>query len=392
MRFTTFILSLLLWPALTFVARGENRADSIASDTTIVEAHRMNIVETIINYLNNTNKTTPAKKIDYSFIGGPFYSSESKFGIGLVAAANYYVNLEDSAAEMSDASLYGQLTTSLLYTVGIRGNHIADHNNFRVVYNVKFFSFPTAFWGIGFDENHLDSDKVKYKDFHIGGKATALWRLKGTDLFIGPAAEVVWDHARDIDGDKALWHGQKTSTTSVGAGFSVNYDTRDNLTAPERGWLVDLHQMFYPRFMGNGSYGFSSTDFSVNYYTHLWRGATLANRFHAFFSYGNTPWNMMGYIGGSQTMRGYYEQRYRDKCALDLTVELRQHVWRRSGIVVWGGLASVFSRFDQIQAKKLLPCVGVGYRWEFKKHTNVRLDFGIGRGETAIIFNINEAF
>ena len=32
-------------------------------------------------------------------------------------------------------------------------------------------------------------------------------------------------------------------------------------------------------------------------------------------------------------MRGYYEARFRDKCEMDIALELRQHVWRRNGIV-----------------------------------------------------------
>ena len=40
-------------------------------------------------------------------------------------------------------------------------------------------------------------------------------------------------------------------------------------------------------------------------------------------------------------MRGYYEGRYRDKHSLEATVELRQHVWKRNGIVVWAGAGTV---------------------------------------------------
>ncbi len=37
--------------------------------------------------------------------------------------------------------------------------------------------------------------------------------------------------------------------------------------------------------------------------------------------------------------------------------------------------------------------MGVGYRWEFKKNVNVRLDYGFGKsGQHSFIFNINEAF
>jgi hypothetical protein len=112
---------------------------------------------------------------------------------------------------------------------------------------------------------------------------------------------------------------------------------------------------------------------------------------HARITYGNTPWGLMSTLGGTN-MRGYFEGRYRDKSEIDLCVELRQHIWHRNGIAVWGGVASVFSKFSDITLSKILPNYGLGYRWEFKKNINVRLDLGFGRNQTGFIFSINEAF
>jgi len=40
-----------------------------------------------------------------------------------------------------------------------------------------------------------------------------------------------------------------------------------------------------------------------------------------------------------------------------------------------------------------MPNYGLGYRWEFKKGVNVRLDMGFGKWhEKGVNFSINEAF
>lgn len=91
-------------------------------------------------------------------------------------------------------------------------------------------------------------------------------------------------------------------------------------------------------------------------------------------------------------MRGYYEGRYRDKTAADITVELRQHIYGRSGAVVWAGAGCIQPSLRKFRWRHILPNYGVGYRWEFKKRTNVRLDLGFGKGEWGFLFNINEAF
>ncbi len=109
-------------------------------------------------------------------------------------------------------------------------------------------------------------------------------------------------------------------------------------------------------------------------------------------TYGNTPWGMLATLGGSNTMRGYYDGQYRDKCEIDATVELRQHVYHRNGIVVWAGAGTIFPKFSAVRWREILPNFGIGYRWEFKNRINVRLDYGFGRHTSGFVFNINEAF
>ena len=63
------------------------------------------------------------------------------------------------------------------------------------------------------------------------------------------------------------------------------------------------------------------------------------------------------------------------------------------GIVAWAGLGTVFNKFSSMRARNVLPNFGLGYRWEFKKNVNVRLDYGFGKsGQSGFLFNINEAF
>ncbi len=170
------------------------------------------------------------------------------------------------------------------------------------------------------------------------------------------------------------------------------YDTRDVLTNAGRGVYLNISQLFRPRFLGN-DHVFNTTNIQLDVYRRVWRGAILAADVRSKLNFGNPSWGMMALLGNSYSMRGYYEGRYRDKHKIEAQVELRQHVWRRNGIVLWAGAGTVFDKFSSIEAHKILPNVGIGYRWEFKKDVNVRLDYGIGKGgQSGFIFNINEAF
>ena len=189
-----------------------------------------------------------------------------------------------------------------------------------------------------------------------------------------------------------LLNGQDASIWNLGLGVQLMYDSRDVLTNPHRGYYLNVEQSFRPKFLGN-KYTFATTEIETSVYARPWRGAVLAYDFRTMLNFGNPSWAMMALFGSSNSMRGYYEGRYRDKHKFETQLELRQHVWKRNGVVVWGGFGTVFSKFEQLQFRRLLPNWGFGYRWEFKKNVNVGLDYGCGKpGQRGFIFNINEAF
>lgn len=344
----------------------------------------------IINYFGDANKEKPEKKFDVNFIGGPYYSSDMKLGLGLVGAGMYRMNGCSKEMQPSNVSLFGSVSTVGFYMLGIRGNNLFPKDRYRLNYSMSFYSFPSYFWGLGFYQGDNDVNKTKIKRFQSKLKAEFLFRL-GKEFYLGPV--VVWDYARAQDVNKDymyLFDGMSLVQRNYGVGASVQYDTRDFISNASRGIYAYLSQTFRPSWLGN-DYAFSTTEFQLRGYKSVWKGGILAGELKGMFNFGNPSWAMMAELGGSNSMRGYYEGRYRDKHSMSVQVELRQHVWRRNGITVWAGAGNVFH--DSRTFKKILPNFGIGYRWEFKKRVNVRLDLGFGKsGQNGFIFNINEAF
>ena len=81
-------------------------------------------ISKIIGYFNESNKPRTDKAFDFSIIGGPHYSSDTKFGVGLVAAGLYKTDRSDTILPQSDVSVYFDATTSMFFKLGIEGNHI----------------------------------------------------------------------------------------------------------------------------------------------------------------------------------------------------------------------------------------------------------------------------
>lgn len=373
-------------------------ADSVFSEkagNTIVQADSIHEAKKswmtrFLDYFNDANKNKKHKRFDFSVIGGPHYASDTKFGLGMVAAGLYRTDVNDSILPPSNVSLFGDVSTVGFYMLGVRGNHLAPQGRYRIDYHLYFYSFPSDFWGMGFEMGDNDDNKSDMKRWQAQVEVSFLMRVTD-NFYVGPMVAYDYVIGKQIERPELL-QGMDKHTWNVGAGVSLVYDNRDNLTNPHRGIYLNIKQMFRPKFMGN-DYAFSSTKFRFDAYQRLGKGTILAEDFGANFNFGNPSWGMMAELGGTSSMRGYYEGRYRDKHSLEATVELRQHVWKRNGIVVWAGAGTVFPKFSAMRSRQILPNAGVGYRWEFKKDVNVRLDYGFGKsGQSGFLFNINEAF
>lgn len=384
---------LIMMLALGSYASELSVTDSISSaekvDTMALRAGK-SWVNRILDYFNDSNKNKKHKRFDFSVIGGPHYASDTKFGLGLVAAGLYRTDPNDSILPPSNVSLYGDVSSVGFYMLGVRGNHIAPKGRYRIDYHLYFYSFPADFWGIGYEMGDNDANKSDMKRWQAQAEVSFLFRV-ADNFYIGPMASYDYVIGKHIERQELL-QGMDQHTWNVGAGVSLVYDNRDNLTNPHRGICLNINQMFRPGFMGN-DYAFSTTAFRFDAYQRLGKGTVLAEDIGANLNFGNPSWGMMAELGGTHSMRGYYEGRYRDKHSLEATVELRQHVWKRNGIVVWVGAGTIFPKFSALRSKQILPNAGVGYRWEFKKNVNVRLDYGFGKsGQSGFLFNINEAF
>lgn len=351
---------------------------------------KKSLLTRFLDYFNDANKNKEHKKFDFSIIGGPHYSTDTKLGIGLVAAGLYRANANDTLLPPSNVSLFGDVSTVGFYMLGIRGTHIFPQDKYRADYTIYFYSFPCKFWGMGYDMGDDDSNKSDMKRWQARFKASFLFHLVD-NLYLGPMVSYDYVIGRRIERPELL-NGMDQHTWNIGAGFSAVYDTRDVLTYPHRGFYINLSQCFRPRFMGN-DYAFSTTELQVDAYQRVWKGAILAEDFRTMLNFGNPSWGMMALLGNSNSMRGYYEGRYRDKHKMEAQVELRQHVWKRNSLTTWVGAGTVFHKFSEMRSRHILPNFGIGYRWEFKKNVNVRLDYGFGKaGQTGFLFSINEAF
>lgn len=359
---------------------------------TTTDTEKRNVVNRLLDYYRNSNQQDTDKKVDFGIIPGPHYSSTAGLGLGILGIATYSTDMADKSLPRSNASVAFDMTTKGFFLVGIFGNHIWPHEKFRLDYKATLSTFNTQFWGIGYDNGDEDDNETDYRR----NRATAFARFMmkiANDTYLGASVNYRFFQARGVDIDKRyLWAGQDRTLNATTVGLSFTYDSRDFILNASRGWYFQLDQTFTPDFLGSGHYGFSTTEFSCATYRNVWKNGILCGEVHGQFNYGDTPWPLLAEVGSSSRMRGYYEGRYRDKNLVEGQIELRQFIKGRSGIAIWLAAAQVFPRFKDMRLNHTLPNGGVGYRWEFKKRINVRIDYGLTRNGSGVTFCLYEAF
>lgn len=344
----------------------------------------------VVDYFGeSTTDKTFEKKIDFTFAGGPSYSKNTSFGIGLLAAGLYRLDRTDSITAPSDVSIFGNVSVSGFYALGVTGNNIFSHNKRRINYTVMFASAPRSFWGIGYDAGRYNPESTySEKRYLVEGRYLHEFLLHA---YIGGL--VSFEHVRGLKfSDPAYLAGQKQRYTATGVGAILEYDSRDFIPSPFRGVYVSFQETLFPKGLGNCGKTLWRTTFTADAYGQIWKGGVLAADLYAVFNSDGTPWPMLARMGGGQRMRGYYQGRYTDNDMITVQVELRQRIWRRIGCAVWGGAGNVFPSLSRFDWSQTLPNYGAGLRWELKKRVNVRLDYGFGKKTSGFLLNINEAF
>lgn len=374
------LLLVFLGPLFSYAQEQFNQTNDTLEKKTFLEQ--------IIHYFEEAKKDKSQSEFDISFIGGPSYSVDTKLGLGLVASGLYRLDRENLELSPSNVSIYTNITTSGFFAIGVENNTIFPDDKFRINADMSFTYMPSKYYGIGYAAGDA-GNYSKYNEYRLSLKADFLAEVV-QDAYIG-----VTFAAKNLRGSgfekEEFQPDENLTTTLVGGGLIFSYDTRDFIPNPEKGLFLQYQQTFFSRTLGSNIH-FSQIETTARYYKRVAPKTILAFDFNGIFNNGDVPWNMMAQIGGPRQMRGYLTGQYRDRKELNTQVELRQKIYNRHGLVLWGGMGNVFDKFDHFAWSQTLPTYGVGYRWEFKNRVNIRFDYGIARGQSGFYFNINEAF
>jgi hypothetical protein len=191
------------------------------------------------------------------------------------------------------------------------------------------------FHGYG-NETPSDSGTGYYRVFQNLYRADPglVWRMGSTVWSLGARGQYTdtRDNARTLVGAASPYGSHEFG--EVGARFGVAVDRRDSETMPKRGFRVAAGGTLYPALWDVTStfgeaHGVASTYLSA----HIPLQPTLALRAGGQHLWGTFPFHDAAFLGGSNTLRGWDEQRFAGRSSLYGSSELRLRLGKISVVV-----------------------------------------------------------
>jgi outer membrane protein assembly factor BamA len=179
-----------------------------------------------------------------------------------------------------------------------------------------------------------------------------------------------------------------------GFGLSLTYDTRNNAFSPDKGTMAQLYFDHFAPLFGS-DYQYTNWVIDIRRFVRIFEQQVLAVQVFGSFNTGETPLRSLSYLGGANTMRGYYAGRYRDKNAAVIQAEYRVPLFWRIGAVGFADVGNVGPTLDYINFRHFKYSYGGGLRVALnqKEKLNLRLDYGIAKGSSqGFYLQLGEAF
>jgi len=292
-------------------------------------------------------------------------------------------------------TLNNQFIASSEYTI------FFPHEKFLLKGNLGFSKFPLGYFGIGSgaaDENQVDIsfDNFLFEplllrrvapNFFIGGG----WRYnsyKNLRLLEDDITEEVEEFFRDSLG-----------SVSSGLEIAATFDSRDNVLNAGKGIFAEFTHGFYNKSFGSsGSFMLTKLDFR-KYWTVSARRPhdVVAVEFFTRLSWDDTPVLELSALGGPQFLRGFREDRFRDRYSFFTQVEYRWQALGQIGFVFFGGVGDVTDKLSNLKLENAKFSLGTGLRLKIVKseNLNIRIDYALGLGnirDQNFYLGIAEAF
>ena len=321
-------------------------------------------------------------------------SIETGWSFGLASASTFHLYKEDSTVRTSNAQAIALYTTRRQFVAALNGSIYFPGERWIINEQFSYSSFPDDFWGLGKRAPDSNEESYKFKQYYIYLHP----QLKiDPHLFLGTVFE--FQHVFDVyypagglfDQENVLG---RYGYHIAGLGLSLTYDSRNNAFWPDKGGMYQFWFDHFAPYLGS-DYQYTNFVIDLRRFIRLFKQQILALQAYGSFNAGEVPMRSLAFLGGANSMRGYYAGRYRDKDAGILQAEYRIPLWWRIGAVGFADIGNVGSELKEVNLVHFKYSYGGGLRIALNQaeKLNLRLDYGLAKGHSqGFYLQLGEAF
>jgi hypothetical protein len=318
------------------------------------------------------------------FLVVPSIITEPAVGYGLAGAAIYFHS--SYSAKKGPPSMSGVLgggTQNGTWATG--AFHIGYWNHDRIRYMgalVRTYA-NVGFYGSGFVPG-LENQSVNLNlDAWIVAQQ-AKFRVAETDLFLG--ARYIYlktDNTFDLPIQMPEFDSIQFSANLSEATAVVNFDSRDNIFTPTKGFFLETSGTYSDTWMGGEDlYGRLAVRL-IGYFPATGK-LILGVRHESSYSFGNVPYWARPIV----VLRGAPKMKYQNKNTTVMEAELNWNVYKRWYLIGFTGIGNAFESFDTFEKGKSVSSVGTGFRYKIARKFGAQMgmDFAKSTDDFAFYF------
>ncbi len=267
---------------------------------------------------------------------------------------------------------------------------------FRDKYHIKnefqYMNYPDKFYGIGQDTTEDYKEAYTSRIFSF---KNIVERAFIPGFYIG-----LLYHIDERKTTKAREGGLIDSNLVPGAdkglvsglGFTINYDSRDDILFTRDGAYANLTITQYSKYI-KSDFDFVNVTFDYRFFEPFWFSHVLAVQIFSGYIHGQAPFYLLSQMGGAKLMRGLYEGRYRDRNMMVIQAEYRVPLFWRFFGCGFAGAGEVAPSLRDFDKEHIVYTWGGGLRFKIKQEQslNIRLDVGFSTNFYGLYITIGEA-
>jgi len=333
---------------------------------------------------------------DREFEGLPILSYDTDVGLGYGAKAFFlnFLGLTESLDLVAFNSTKGERWYRLVLSMPdfeLRQGRVYPLSFDLIVDYDKYLK--NNFYGVGSDTREVDRETHTKEPLEILGVLSRGFSPEFVAQ-LGLKYRTVRNFNYDVNGlfARSLPETNQGRSSAATLYASARYDSRDSYINPSRGQVVQAEFETGGSWLA-GDYTITSTTIALQTYHVLFYPKTVfAGRLLSqIVSGSDIPVHALATVGGTRTLRGYPQDRFLDKTAAVLNVEVRFPIYWRFGGVVGVDAGKAFSSPTLAGFHNWAVNSLVGLRFSMDTFV-VRADLGFGKETTGFYLNFGHLF